>query len=298
MGPWLHHVEVRVPDLPASIAFHQEVLQLTLVEQQEGTVYLACGHDAGIDLCLSPGGTGLGHVAYAVPDSETLTAYAERLRQHGVSFIEMREAEPGIAAALRFSLPSGHSMEFVVPTPLAKQSYSYVHPAVRCFPNAGASLLLDLDHVTIRHTDVQVVASFLRDVLGFHIPDARLMADGRWRGAWLHLSDQHHDLAVLLGNEGETLDHIAFRVAGIDAMKTFADNLASHGGKVEIGPGRHSIGGNLFLYFWTPDGNRYELSAEMAVVTNRSAATTFWGDSPDLFSPWGIRPPESFRAGS
>lgn len=298
MRPWLHHVEVRVPDLPAALAFHQDVLQLTLVEQQDTTAYLSCAHDPSIDLCLSSGGTGLGHVAYAVPDSETLAAYAERLRQDGVPFIEVSEAEPGIAAAIRFSLPSGHGMELVVPAPASETAYSYAHPAVRCFPDSRPSLLLDLDHVTIRYTDVQAAASFLRDVLGFHLPDARLMPDGRWRGAWLHLTDQHHDLAVLLGNEGETLDHIAFRVAGIDAMKAFADTLASHGGKVEVGPGRHSIGGNLFLYFWTPDGNRYELSAEMAIVANRSAPTTFWGDSPDLFSPWGIRPPESFRMGS
>ncbi|MCM8750511.1 VOC family protein [Thermomicrobiaceae bacterium CFH 74404] len=298
MRPWLHHVEVRVPDLQAALAFHQDVLQLTLVEQQDDTAYLACGHDPSIDLCLSSGGTGLGHVAYAVPDAETLAAYAERLSQNGVPYIHVTDAEPGIAAAVRFSLPSGHGVEFVVPTPISAASYSYAHPAVRCFPESRSSLLLDLDHVTLRHTDVQAVASFLRDVLGFHLPDVRLTGDGRWRGAWLHLTDQHHDLAVLLGNDGETLDHIAFRVAGIEAMKAFADMLAAQGGKVEVGPGRHSIGGNLFMYFWTPDGNRYELSAEMALVANRAAPTTFWGDSPDLFSPWGIRPPESFRKGS
>lgn len=298
MHAWLHHVEVLVPDLAASLDYHQDVLGLTLLSQEHPKAYLSCAHDPSIDLCLTEGGTGLGHVAFAVPDRHALDAYAQRLRLHNLTLATASDPEPGIAYSVQFTLPSGHTMEFVVPSPLESPRYTYSHPAIRHFSHTHTSLLLDLDHVTIRHSDVESVATFLRDVLGFHIPDVRLTREGRWRGAWLHLSDQHHDLAVLLGSDGETLDHIAFRVAGIESMKILADTLATRGEKIEVGPGRHSIGGNLFLYFWTPDGNRYELSAEMALVTNRAVPTTVWGDSPDLFSPWGIHPPETFRKGS
>ena len=298
MRPWLHHVELRVPDLPASLEFHQYILGLTVIARDTKSAYLACAHDPSVDLCLTEGGTGLGHIAYAVPDGDMLALFRERLQQCNAATMSISNHEPGIGQAIRFHLPSGHTMELVVADHLERTPYSYSHAAINCLKANRYSLLLDLDHVTIRHTDVKEVATFLRDVLDFHIPDVRLLPDGRWRGAWLHLSDQHHDLAVLLGAEGETLDHVAFRVAGIESMKILADTLASYGYKVEIGPGRHSIGGNLFMYFWTPDGNRYELSAEMAQVTNRSIPTTFWGDSPELFSPWGLRPPESFRKGS
>jgi catechol 2,3-dioxygenase len=298
MSLWLHHVAVRVPDLDNALHFHQRVLGLSTINQEARTAYLGCGYDPDIDLCLVEGGTGLDHVAYAVTDESALQSLLQRLRQQGIVLAELSDPEPGIREAMRFTLPSGHSMEFVVLSQRQERKYTYPHPCTAYSTEPRTSLLLDLDHVTLRTPDVQALAVFLRDALGFHIPDVRLTSTGRWRGAWLHSSIQHHDLAILQGEPSESLDHVAFRVSGIEVMKLFADLLAIHGRTVEVGPGRHSIGGNLFLYFWTPDGNRYELSAEMALIPDRSLPTTFWGDSPDLFSPWGMRPPESFRNGS
>jgi len=298
MALWLAHVGIRVPNLQDSIAFHTSVLGLTLLRQEEHSAYFSCGYDHAFDLSVVPGGTGLDHVAFAVSDARELDALASQLLVRGAELAPDPAPEPGVTQATRLRLPSGHHLELVVLEQHTEQAFSYPHPALPPTRLDSVSLLLDLDHVTLRHTDVSSLAAFLRDSLGFHIPDARLLPNGQWRAAWLHVTSQHHDLAIIRGDEGETLDHVAFRVSGIETMKLLCDRLASYRIPVEVGPGRHSIGGNLFTYFWTPDGNRYELSAEMALVPNTTSPTRFWGDDPGLFSPWGIRPPESFRKGS
>jgi catechol 2,3-dioxygenase len=298
MALWLTHVGVRVPNLQDSIEFHTSVLGLTVLSRESDRAYLSCGYDRSVDLCLVTGGTGLDHVAFGVTDERELDTIASRLLDHGAELVPSASPEPGVNKATRLRLPSGHLLEFVIIEPDPEQRFTYPHPAAPPITHRSVVLLIDLDHVTLRHTDVSGLALFLQNSLGFHIPDARLMPDGQWRAAWLHVTSQHHDLAIIRGDAGETLDHVAFRVSGIETMKYLADRLASFGMTIEVGPGRHSIGGNLFTYFWTPDGNRYELSAEMAMVSNTASPTRFWGDDPGLFSPWGIRPPESFRKGS
>jgi len=294
----LAHAELRVPDLSAAVVFHRDVLGLVELERTPETIYLGCGADGYYDLALVEGGTGVAHFAFQVEDETDLAHYAQLLRERDINVTERTDAEPGEARAIRFTLSSGHVMELVLLRPDPTRRYTYPHPAVPAVDRSRGIAPRDVDHITLRTTDVEGLTSFLAQTLSFHLVDIRRSADGPWRGAWLHVSDQHHDLAILRGQSGETLDHLAWTVDGIEHMKRAADLLAHAGIPIEVGPGRHSIGGNLFTYFWTPDGNRYELSAEMARVLNRRAAPTMWGDAPGLFSPWGITPPESFARGS
>lgn len=294
----LAHAALRVPNLDTSIAFHVDVVGLVEIARGRGVVYLGCGADSHYDIALVEGGTGVDHFAFLVDDQADLVHYAQRLREANVAVIETTDAEPGQTKAIRFSLPSGHQMELMAPGASASQSYTYPHRAVPASPRLRGICPLDVDHITLRDADVEALATFLSKVLDFHLVDARRTSAGVWRGAWLHVSDQHHDLAIIRGQTGETLDHLAWTVDNIEHMKRAADLLAQVGLRTEVGPGRHSIGGNLFLYFWSPDGNRYELSAEMARVLNTKAEPKVWDDAPGLFSPWGIVPPESFARGS
>ncbi len=294
----LAHAMLRVPDLDAAVAFHLDVLGLVEVSRTPEAVYLSSGVDGQYDLALTRGGTGVDHFTFQVEDAEDLAYYAQRLRHENVEVAQRRDAAPGESQAIRFSLPSGHIMELAVIVPDPSYPYSYPHPSVPAHRHLQGISPRDLDHITLRVPDVDLLAAFLTHVLDFRVSDARRTADGAWRAAWLHASDQHHDLAMMRGSEAETLDHLAWLVDGIEHMKRAADLLAQVGVRTEVGPGRHSIGGNLFLYFWTPDGNRYELSAEMAKILNPKAEPKVWGDAPGLFSPWGIVPPESFARGS
>lgn len=294
----LAHATLQVSDLDAAVAFHVDVLGLVELARSDEAVYLSCGADGQCDVALTPGGTGVADFAFQVGDDEDLAYYSQRLRQENIDVTEISDAKPGQTRAIRFALPSGHVMELGLTVPIAAQRYGYPHPAAPASRRLKGISPLDVDHITLRSKDVEALASFLSEVLGFRLSDARRESTGRWRGAWLHVSDQHHDLAIIRGQAGETLDHLAWTVDGIEHMKRAADLLAQVGIAIEVGPGRHSIGGNLFMYFWAPGGNRYELSAEMARIRNPRAEARFWGDAPGLFSPWGIVPPESFSRGS
>jgi catechol 2,3-dioxygenase len=294
----LAHAMLRVPDVDAALAFHRDVLGLVEIERTEDAVYLSAGLDGGYDLALTRGGTGVDHFAFRVDDADDLAYYTRLLAEANVPVSTAQDEEPGVGKAIRFSLPSGHTMEIAAIVPNPAYPYAYGHPANPAYGRGQGIAPRDVDHITLRVPDVEQNVAFLTEVLGFHAADARRMPDGRWRAAWLHVSAQHHDLALMRGAAGESLDHLAWLVDGIEQMKRAADLLAQVGLRGEVGPGRHSIGGNLFFYFWTADGNRYELSAEMSRVEDRRAKTRVWEDGPGLFSPWGVVPPESFQRGS
>jgi catechol 2,3-dioxygenase len=101
---------------------------------------------------------------------------------------------------------------------------------------------------------------------------------------------------MFTGPPTQTLHHYALRLESFDHLKQAADRLAAAGVKVETGPGRHSVGGNVYLFLWTPGGNRLEFSAEMPRVGK--GETKVWSELPTAFSAWGATPPPTFAEGS
>jgi catechol 2,3-dioxygenase len=94
----------------------------------------------------------------------------------------------------------------------------------------------------------------------------------------------------------ETLDHLAWTMRDCEHYRNAADALSELEIPLEAGIGRHRLGGNMFAYFWSPGGNRYELSGFMPSVDNTDPG--LWDDFERAFSAWGQRPPESFGRGS
>lgn len=288
------HVEVNVEDVESAVAFHTETLGLTELARDNGTVYLGCGLDDTYDIALSSGGTGVSHIALQVEEAD-LDAYRSRLDAMGVSVQEGSDGEPGQAKGLRFTAPSGHDIELVT---LVERPV-YLQPALPSHPRAKGIAPIDLDHVTLRTEDVKGLAEFLQQALDFKVSDVFEPAPGIWAAAWLRVGEYHHDVAILTGGPGETLDHVAWTMDGMDHLKRSADLLSHVGIPLETGPGRHGIGGNLFAYFWAPGGNRYELSGEMPRTVDPAAPHRVWKeDFPKAFSSWGQLPPESFQKGS
>jgi catechol 2,3-dioxygenase len=288
----LAHGILNVQDLSREVEFYREVIGLHEIGKENGIVYLGCGSDNNYDLALKEGGSGINHFALQVHNEEDIAYYEKRLSELGVKTNRMTNAEPGEKVALRFQLPSGHKMELVV----VENRPHYLHPVVNRKPSIGIAPL-DSDHITLNAKDVNGLAGFLRDALDFSIADVFEPVAGVWGAAWIHGSDFHHDVAIVGTQDDTTLHHYAFLVAGIDEMKRACDILGQHGYKVETGPGRHSVGGNLYTYFLDPSGNRIELSAEMPRA-DKSIDLISWSDFPTAFSAWGAFPPESFGKGS
>jgi len=289
------HAEIRVRDAEKALAFYTEIMGLSEVGRDGATVYLACGADQNYDLAVTPGGTGVAHFAFEVESEEDLATYRQRLAQAGIQVSERTDAEPGQVKALRFTAPSGHVMELA----LLADRPQYLHEGLQTRPRYRGFAPLDLDHITLAVQNVQGLAEFLRDVLDFRISDIFQPAPGVWGAAWLRVGEYHHDLAMLgTQNPQETLNHIAWQMDSFDHIKHALDMLARAGIPVEVGPGRHGLGGNLFAYFWEPGGNRFELSAEMPRVPGNRVEPKIWDNFPAAFSVWGHVPPESFARNS
>jgi catechol 2,3-dioxygenase len=135
--------------------------------------------------------------------------------------------------------------------------------------------------------------------LGFRISDIFLNADDEWQAAWTRVGELHHDIGLIRCQPGASLHHLAWTVDNIEHHKRAADTLAGAGHTLETGPGRHGVGGNLYSYFWTPGGNRYELSAEMPrILGDRSDPLVRNAGDFNAFSAWGAARPDSFTRGS
>jgi catechol 2,3-dioxygenase len=290
---WLDHVVIRVRDRDAALAWYRDAIGLMEMARQGEAVFLGCGGDEHFDLGLVPGGAGLDHFAFTVRDVAELEQVERRLSAGGVR-TETRSGEPGVAAAIQFQLPSGHAMEVVV----RQKEPGYIHPAQWQRPVLDTPT--DVNHVTIQARDVQGLATFLHDVLGFRISDVYEPAPGVWGFAFLRVAENHHDVAIASGDADAILHHVAFLTGGIGNLSRFADRLARHDWPIEAGIGRHGPGGNLFLYVKDPTGNRVELGADMARVPDTDLPPRIWrGNFGQIFNVWTqALPPESFAQGT
>jgi catechol 2,3-dioxygenase len=282
----LLHVELAVGDIDSASAFHKEAFGLEETAREGDTAYLAPGGRGEYVVALTGGGTGVRHFAVAVNSEEDLSRYEKRLGDMGVGTERSSDGEPGQGSAVRFRAPSGHAIELV-----AAPDASDAAPG-------GAVGARGLDHITLRTPDVRGLAEFLCSALDCKVSDAFSPAPEIWGAAWTRFGDLHHDIAIIGGPPGGeefTLDHLAWRMDGMEHVKTAADGLSELEVPLEVGPGRHRLGGNLFAYFWAA-GNRYELSAEMPRV--EGTEPEIWTDFGSAFSAWGHQPPESFARGS
>jgi catechol 2,3-dioxygenase len=273
--------------------FHH-LLGLVELGREDGRVYLGAGLDENVDLVIEEGGTGVTRIGLRVDADEDLDRYAGRLREAGVEHERGAGRLPGQGDALRFAAPGGTEFEFVL-----VDDRRYLEPYRPAHARNGGVGLLDVDHVTVSHTDPQAYAEFFRDVLGFRFSDTIELENGPWIAAWMRMGTYHHDLAVMAAaGPEESLHHLAWTCESIDHLKACLDRLSDAGIRLEAGIGRHPAGSNLFAYYMDPSGNRTELSAEMANL-DPATPNRVWGKPDDTFDAWAIHDlPDSFRRGT
>jgi catechol 2,3-dioxygenase len=282
--------ELAVDDLEEAIGFHTDVVGMVELGRENNHVSLGCGVDGRCDLVLRGGGTGVRLVALEVESDADLERYATRLAERGIASEHLSDPRSGVARALRFAAPNGLTMELVITDP----GPAYLNPG-QADRRAGIGPV-DFDHITLKVPDPDAMVQFLTGALGFSVSDEMRPAPDVLVAAWTRAGHQHHDIAMFKGPAAQTLHHYALRLDSFEHLKQAADRLAAAGVKVETGPGRHSVGGNVYLFFWAPGGNRLEFSAEMPRVGKGD--TKVWSDLPAAFSTWGATPPPTFAEGS
>jgi catechol 2,3-dioxygenase len=285
----VEHAQLRAPDPDALAAWYVDVLGLAERERDGGIIYLGCGGEDRHHLAIGPGDPGLDHVALLVNDEEQLAFIDAHFAAHGVEHERHSDPCPGVQAAVRTTLPTGHALDVVVHD--RRQGYLI---ATEWDP-AAATAPSELNHVTFATTDPAGLYRHLAEVLGMRTSDIACAPDGYLLAAFLRVGENHHDLALLPGAR-DAMHHLAFSISDVGELVTFADRLTRHGSRPEIGIGRHGPGNNIYLYVRDPAGHRVELSTQLARVTDRDAPPRIWTGPPtENFNLWAeMMPPVEF----
>jgi catechol 2,3-dioxygenase-like lactoylglutathione lyase family enzyme len=161
--------------------------------------------------------------------------------------------------------------------------------AVPAEPRAGLPAGPMLGHLTFRSPDPARQQAFYEG-LGFRLSDA--LGD---IFSWLRCSPIHHTVAYARAPE-PGIHHLAIELPDRGALISAADRLAERGERVEFGPGRHIVGGNLFLYFRDRYGLRWELFTELHRIEDPDYEPHAFTaeDRARSINVWGVMPPESF----
>lgn len=149
-----------------------------------------------------------------------------------------------------------------------------------------------LGHVTFQSPDPLGQERFLHG-LGFELSEA--LGD---LFRWLRCNPVHHTFAYARA-PAPAVHHIAVELPDRTALIEACDRLARLGHAAEYGPGRHLVGGNLFVYFRDRYGVRFELFCELRRIDEDGFVPTVYReeDRARSVNVWGPQPPESFREG-
>jgi catechol 2,3-dioxygenase len=301
----LGFVALGVPDLALATEEAQQIHGLRLTHS-EGDSRFFSANDRRFELILTQAAhPALETIGLEATDENSLDLLKSRLTDAKVHFSNRLEPYPGIAKAVRFSLPSGHTMELHSPAGPTTQSFDPT-PAADAPPTrsygAPASPTKQgdqgrsrgarprrLGHALLKVENVPLVEQYLRELLSFRVSDRAL--DGRI--VWLRCSEIHHSINLLQGPAG--LHHYAWEVDDWAVFKRLGDILHGHGRQLVWGPGRHGPGRNLFTYHADSTGALVEYFTDIARIENEETYQwRDWSDVPEWNNIWGPLPPTNF----
>jgi len=145
-----------------------------------------------------------------------------------------------------------------------------------------------LQHVVVATDNLQPMMNFYEKTLGYVASDYvnADMDDPTSKKVAFYRSDpEHHSFAVFSASEVRS-DHHAYEVDDWNAIRDWADHMASLQIKLWWGPGRHGPGNNLFFMILDPHGNQVEISAELENMP-REMAARIWPMEERSLNLWG-----------
>ena len=257
----LRHVDVAVPNFDEQADFYAGVWGLTKIDSEPGVAYFAAegSPEQFIYRIRKANEKRLDLVAFGAEDAAAVDALAADLAADGVRFASEpgKLQTPGGGYGFRFFDPEGRTIE--VSSDVAERPYRQLDPR--------ESIPVAINHVVLSSKSRQQTQAFYAEKLGFQMSD--------WIPfmGFFRCNTNHHSLAIA-DAEVTTLNHVAFEVRGIDEMMRGAGRVLKDGrAHVMMGPGRHSAGDNTFYYFFDPEGNVSEYTAEVEQILDDDAWT-------------------------
>jgi len=152
-------------------------------------------------------------------------------------------------------------------------------------PSAHDELPARLQHLALRTANLDAMAAFYRDELGFVVSDRVEDEQGALRACFLRTDEEHHALA-LFGAPAPRFDHVSCETRDTAAVIAWADRAAARRIPIHWGIGRHGPGNDVFFMVKDPDDNLVEISAEIERVA-ADRATGLWAHEPRTLNLWG-----------
>jgi catechol 2,3-dioxygenase-like lactoylglutathione lyase family enzyme len=257
----LRHVDVAAPDFDVLVDFYAGVWGLRREDGERNVAYLAAegSQERYVYRIRKADEKRLDLIAFGAEDAGSVDRLAAELAADGVRFASEPDTlqTPGGGYGFRFFDPDGRTVEVS----------SGVEPRSHRKVEAREGIPVALNYVVLNSKDRKAVQDFYMQKLGF------AMSDWIPFMGFFRCNTNHHSLAIADG-EVTTLNHVAFEVRGIDEMMRGAGRVLKDGrAAVMMGPGRHSAGDNTFYYFFDPQGNVSEYTAEVEQILDDDAWT-------------------------
>jgi catechol 2,3-dioxygenase-like lactoylglutathione lyase family enzyme len=270
----IRFVGYALPDLDAERAFYRDQWGLTEAGEHDGLVYFAAHGSA--EPCVvrlrAAATKRIDVIELAAATRADVDALHARVVKAGCRaiFAPRELAGPFGGYGFRFFSPDG--LPFGISCDVTQRAAREV--------GALESVPVRISHIVLHSPDHQAMVRFFTDVLGFRVSD--------WLGdfmCFLRCNEWHHRVALLPGPP--CLNHVAYDMAGLDAMMRGVARLRAEGVDVQWGPGRHKAGNNTFSYFVTPNGFAVEYTAELERVDEATWQPTVYNPEPGLMDLWG-----------
>lgn len=282
----LGYLVFEVSDLPAWRRFGQDVLGLTVVDDEQAGFGLRMdGHRSRFRVVQGTADD-LAIVGWEVADADSLRRIVAGLRGTGT---EVHEAEPalrdarGVAQLFCFRDPDG------VPTEL------YCGPALAAEPFASSIVRsgfvadqLGLGHVVLSCRDPQRSAEFYSAHLGFSLSD-RIRCDIQGYAVdvlFFHCNPRHHSLALGAAYQ-KRVYHFMVQVNELDDVGLAFERARATGVRIAQTIGRHPNDRMVSFYAYTPSGFQFEFGWGARLIDDATWQTTEY----DRISDWGHTPP-------
>lgn len=272
-------VDLISPDIAAHSAFFRDVWGLEQVDHPGELVFFSgTGSDPYV-LALIPGDKpGLAAVTYRCKSAAALEEVAARAQKAGCTRSPgpVAQSRPGGGLMVDLREPKGSLVRLVYGDKRTDAGQTAMDRTER------------LSHVNINTRDVDALAQFYVDVLGFELTDrSKIMA-------FLRCNADHHTV-VLAEAPVEGLNHVAFMLPELEGVMFASGRMRDHGYDIGWGVGRHGPGNNVFAYFVDPMGYVVEHTADVLQVddTYRVGMPDDWTWPPGRTDQWGIAPAKS-----
>jgi catechol 2,3-dioxygenase-like lactoylglutathione lyase family enzyme len=274
---YLRHIGVAAPNFDETVDFYRDAWGLKKVEEDTGIAFFAAegspeqyilrirkAEDKRIDL-----------IALGADDAASVDRLATELAASGVRFASEPGPlqTPGGGYGFRFFDPDGRVIE--VSSDVALRPYRVLEER--------EAVPVKLAHIVLGSEDADRAVDFYREKLGFKLSDQ--IVGGL---CFLRCSTDHHGIAF--GSvKSSKLNHVAFEMRGIHEQMVATGRLLAAGAPVQRIIGRNYFGDNVSSYFFDPNGNVSEFTAEVEQIPLEHAR------APRIITPqenhelWGVQ---------